>query len=111
MNGMEHRIPAPLRDTVETTMREFRMYQSGEAMLVGVSGGPDSVALLHILLALTAAEKPRIGVAHLDHGLRPGSSGRDARFVRNLCRELGLPCHLARTDVREVGRRDRKSVV
>ena len=51
-------------------------------VVVGVSGGADSLALLHALLALPEAERPVLWVAHLDHALRPGSEG-DALFGSN----------------------------
>lgn len=65
--------------------------------LVGVSGGADSVALLHLL----AAEGFRnLVVCHLDHGLRGRASAEDAKFVRRLAGKLGLECEIGRADVR-----------
>ncbi len=61
----------------------------GARLLVGVSGGLDSVALVRLLAALGEAE---VEIAHVDHGLRP-DSGEDARFVRALAGELGAPFH------------------
>jgi tRNA(Ile)-lysidine synthase len=66
------------------------------AVVVGLSGGADSVALLH---ALSRRPGLRLVAAHLDHGLRPGSR-RDAAFCRRLCRTLGVPSRSARADVR-----------
>ena len=103
-------LPESLRDTVQGTIREFRMFPPGEAILIGVSGGPDSVALLHILKAVMAGGLPRMGVAHLDHRLRPGSSERDAWFVEDLCREFGLPCHREAVDVRQFAENRRLSL-
>jgi tRNA(Ile)-lysidine synthase len=65
-------------------------------ILVGVSGGVDSVTLLHTLVR---AGFRKVTVLHLDHGLR-GAAGRgDARFVQALCRRLGAPVIAARADV------------
>src|SRR6478609_3462356 len=65
--------------------------------LVGVSGGADSVALLHLL----AAEGFRKAVVcHLDHGLRGRASAEDAKFVKRLAEKLGLHCEVGRADVR-----------
>ncbi len=58
--------------------------------LVAVSGGPDSVCLLHVLLELAVP----LEVAHLDHQTRDGESAEDAEFVRGLARRLGVPCHV-----------------
>lgn len=77
------------------------------AILAAVSGGGDSVALLHLLVRLAQGKAVRLTVAHLDHGLRRGSRA-DRRFVEKLAAELNLPCL---GDRREVGslRRDGES--
>lgn len=64
-----------------------------QPLVVGVSGGADSVGLLHALAGLTKSLNLCLHVAHVDHGLRPQASA-DAAFVRTLSRELGLPFHL-----------------
>ncbi|HEY5672856.1 MAG TPA: tRNA lysidine(34) synthetase TilS [Malonomonas sp.] len=63
----------------------------GDSLLVGVSGGVDSVVLLHLLHELGTETGLQLQVAHLDHQIRPESSA-DADFVRQLCAEKGLPC-------------------
>ncbi len=67
-------------------------------VLVAVSGGADSVALLHALVRLAAEDFSGLSleVAHLDHGLRGAESAEDARFVAALAEGLGLPCSLER---------------
>ena len=65
-------------------------------MVVAVSGGPDSVALLHLLCELREARPLQFSVAHFDHGLRGRESAEDAIFVGNLAEELGLPFHPGR---------------
>jgi tRNA(Ile)-lysidine synthase len=61
-------------------------------ILAAVSGGPDSVALLHVLLALSSSWKLRITVCHLNHRLRGDDSDEDAAFVLDLANQLGLSC-------------------
>ncbi|HCD38028.1 MAG TPA: tRNA lysidine(34) synthetase TilS, partial [Candidatus Omnitrophica bacterium] len=63
-----------------------------------VSGGADSVALLHALVALAPAWRLRLSVLHVDHGLRPDAA-RDAEFVRALGARLGVPVEVARVAV------------
>ncbi|MBI3629760.1 MAG: tRNA lysidine(34) synthetase TilS, partial [Candidatus Rokubacteria bacterium] len=77
-------------DAVRDTIRRHAMLAGGEAVLVAVSGGADSVALLHVLAALAAELSLRLTVVHLDHGLRPDSAA-DAAFVESLARARGLP--------------------
>ncbi len=79
-----------LRQQVINTINRYRMIERGDRVLVGVSGGPDSVFLLHILNGLKNTLGIKIYVAHLDHGVRPGQSRRDARFVKKLAKKLGL---------------------
>src|SRR2546430_14066160 len=74
----------------ERTIRRHAMLAGGETVLIGVSGGADSVALLHVLLRLAGALDLRLHVLHVDHGLRPDSA-RDAEFVRTLGARLGVP--------------------
>jgi tRNA(Ile)-lysidine synthase len=74
------------------------MLTGGETVLIAVSGGADSVALLHLLLALSAELSLSLHVLHVDHGLRPDSD-RDAAFVRQLAARLGVPAEVARVTV------------
>ena len=91
-----------LIQSVEKTLLEFSMLQSRDRVLVAVSGGPDSVALVHVLLAIQKTVDIQLGVAHLNHGLRPSAATRDARFVSALCHKLGLPSHVTKTDIQEL---------
>jgi len=76
---------------VRGTIARYGMLRSGERILVAVSGGPDSTALLAILHRLAPEMRLDLHVAHLDHGWRGRSSARDAEFVRRLAVRLGLP--------------------
>ena len=71
----------------------------GEGVLVAVSGGADSVALLRLFCAMRAAYSLALHVAHLDHGMRGPASAQDARFVSQLCAALHVPCILGARDV------------
>ena len=75
--------------------------------LVGVSGGRDSVALLHLLTNLGYG---RLIICHLDHQLRGRSSTADAKFVRDLARKLKLECELSRINVAVRARRKKQSI-
>jgi tRNA(Ile)-lysidine synthase len=84
--------------TVERTVRRHAMLDAGDTVLVAVSGGADSVALLAILAALAPAWRLGLHVLHVDHGLR-ADSGRDADFVRALGARLGVPVAVERVQV------------
>ena len=84
-----------LRDLVEGDL-----LHAGEVVVVGVSGGADSISLLTVLRALGTRHRfpLEIHVAHLDHGLRGEDSDRDAAFVASCAQEWGLPSHQERAD-------------
>ena len=77
--------------TVRTTIEKYGMLAEGDRLVVAVSGGPDSVALLHALTSLRATYKIELRAAHLEHGLRGEAALDDMRFVEELCRGLGIP--------------------
>jgi tRNA(Ile)-lysidine synthase len=79
-------------------LRKSQLIVEGDRVLVAVSGGPDSVALLHILCELREEFALHLEVAHLEHGIRGQEAKDDARFVQEVARRLKLPVH-----IREVG--------
>jgi tRNA(Ile)-lysidine synthase len=91
--------PQRLIPIVEETIAEYGMFQGGERVLVCVSGGADSVALLHALLELRPVFDLHIEVAHLNHTLRGEESLRDADFIAALAEKLRLPFHIEKIDV------------
>ncbi len=80
---------------VASTVARLGMLEKGDRVVVGVSGGPDSVALLCALQEMNAQLCCDLSVAHLDHNIRVSSS-KDRLFVRDLCRGKGIPFY-ART--------------
>jgi tRNA(Ile)-lysidine synthase len=86
------------------------MVQNGDAVLVAVSGGADSVALVYILLELAPKYSLRIAIAHLNHCLRQSESDRDETFVAALAKQLELPFYVGRENVRRYRERHRLSL-
>jgi len=81
-------------------IQEHHLVSSQHCLLVAVSGGPDSVCLLHILVKLQEELDIRLHVAHLNHQLRGAESEADARYVFNLARRLGIPVTIEQRDVK-----------
>jgi tRNA(Ile)-lysidine synthase len=96
--------------TVRETISVHRMFSRGDSVLVAVSGGPDSVALAHVLLTLSVEYSLRPAIAHLNHCLRGSDSDRDAEFVIALARQLGVPVYAERKDVLAFQRNRRLSL-
>lgn len=93
-----------MREKVRKTIEEFHMFPQGARIVVGVSGGADSVALLHLLSGWQAAYDWRLTAVHIHHGLRGEEADKDQAFVEALCRTLGIPCIIRRFDVAKEAR-------
>ncbi len=84
---------------VISLIEEYQMFQKGDRVVVGVSGGADSVALLHCLSKGIEQLELQVAVCHINHQLRGEESDRDEKFVRQLCQQFSLPCHVLSQDV------------
>lgn len=93
-------------DHVQCALERHAMVKRGELLLVAVSGGADSVALLHALWHLRKQLGLRLAVTHLNHGIRGMAADADAAFVRRLARRLKLPLVEERADVPQQARVD-----
>ncbi|MBF0204186.1 MAG: tRNA lysidine(34) synthetase TilS [Desulfamplus sp.] len=99
------------------TIEQYNMFSAEDALLVGVSGGPDSVALLLLLLDIARSSfssspsypSLRIGIAHINHCLRGEESERDQAFVTSLAEKYNLPCHTLKIDVPAVAKEKKLS--
>lgn len=85
-------------EKVLRTVRRYRMLVGGETVLVGVSGGGDSVVLLHTLHDLADSLSLTLHALHVHHGMRPDADA-DARFVERLGKTLSLPVIVERVKV------------
>ncbi|MGD9851250.1 MAG: tRNA lysidine(34) synthetase TilS [Nitrospirales bacterium] len=84
-------VAHPFEQKVECFIRERELLRPGDHILVGVSGGPDSVALLACLIGLRSKWKWGVSIAHVDHGLRGEESRADREFVRDLGHAWRVP--------------------
>ncbi|MEW6192509.1 MAG: tRNA lysidine(34) synthetase TilS [Bacillota bacterium] len=94
---------------VRETIRRFKMFQPGDVVVVGVSGGPDSVALLDLLWRLREDLQLQLHVAHLNHLLRE-EAAREAEFVRQLAAFYCLPVTVEVADVPAYAEEQRLSI-
>ena len=78
---------------IEQTIRKNNLIQNNDRVIIGVSGGADSVALLLILHDLQPKFNMSIEVCHVNHGLRP-EAAREQGFVKALCNQYGIQCHV-----------------
>jgi tRNA(Ile)-lysidine synthase len=107
---MKAAVQPPLEERVFDFIRRQRLVSAGQRLVVAVSGGADSVCLLHILVSLKEELKLKLHVAHLDHQLRGADSDADAEYVAALARKLGIPATIERREVRGYQKEKRLSL-
>ncbi len=88
----------PTEKKVLSTIVEYQMIESGDILIVAVSGGADSVCLLKILHELKQYLNIKLIVAHFNHGLRPKEDEKETEFVSKIARRLSLPLTLHKTN-------------
>ena len=87
-----------MRNKVLKYIKENRMIEAGESVVAGVSGGADSMCLLHILASLKEELSFSLAVVHVHHGIGE-TADRDALFVEKYCRQREIPFFLYNYDV------------
>jgi len=80
-------------------VKKYNMFHPGDRVLCAVSGGADSMCMLHFLFSNRDELQIEVMAAHYEHGLRGDESLRDARFVREWCAEHGIVCRVEHGDV------------
>ncbi|MDR2609984.1 MAG: tRNA lysidine(34) synthetase TilS [Clostridiales Family XIII bacterium] len=88
-------VPQLVRDTIE----RHDLVENGDHIVCGLSGGPDSVCLFHILSELSDEMGFTLSAVHVNHGFRPGAADEDQQYVRELCARLGIPLTVKAVDV------------
>ena len=99
----------PLEQRVFDFIRQHHLVSASEKLVVAISGGADSVCLLHILVGLKAQLKVKLHIAHLNHRLRDAESEADAEYVADLAHKLGVPPTIERRDVKAYQKKMRLS--
>jgi len=97
---------ADLLGKVARFARRYDLFLAGQILVAGVSGGPDSLCLLHILTRLAPGLDLQLHVAHLNHGLRGAEAEADARFVATLAHAWKLHVAVGTADVAGLARRE-----
>ncbi len=92
--------PDPFTETVAQTVATHELLPAGSNIVVAVSGGADSIALLAALRQLAPRQQWRLHVGHVNHQLRGAESDADAEFVAQTAARAGLPCTVRSIDVR-----------
>jgi tRNA(Ile)-lysidine synthase len=94
----------------ETEIQKRQMLPRGQKILAAVSGGADSLVLLHVLHSLAKKNRWKISVAHFNHRLRGRASDADEKLVHRTARKLSLPFYVAGADVKKFAAQSKISV-
>ena len=82
----------------------------GASVTVGVSGGPDSLAMLDMLHKISSKTRLTLNVAHLNHGIRGKKSEEDGEFVKKFCEALNIPCFIQTRDIPKIAKSESLSL-
>jgi tRNA(Ile)-lysidine synthase len=99
-----------LKKKLLASVKERDLIDKGDRVLVGLSGGPDSLALLHLLWDLKGELKISVCAAHLNHMVRGKAACSDEKFVRSFCKRLRVPLEVKKFDVPAFAKRERISI-
>ena len=91
-------------DKVINYIRDNKLIQEEDKVLVALSGGPDSVCLLHILYKLKKVINIELGAIHINHMLRGEDSDNDEKYIGQLCDELGINYYVKRIDIEYISK-------
>lgn len=103
-------INSILQNKVLNTIMTNHLIDKGDGVVVGVSGGPDSVCLLHILHAISDILGIQLYAVHINHMLRGDEADSDEKYTSDLCKELNIQLNIVHIDVRKMARQMGTSV-
>ena len=95
-----------LENKVLETIKEYNLIQKGDNIVIGVSGGPDSITLLDILRKLSNEMEFKIVVAHINHMIREEAID-DEKYVEEYCKKYSIPFYALRKDVEEIAKQQK----
>jgi tRNA(Ile)-lysidine synthase len=91
-------------EKIITTIDKYKMIESGDTVILALSGGPDSVSLLHALISISRKRAFTIHALHVNHQLRGEESDADEEYVRQICGESGIPLRVHRADIMQLSK-------
>lgn len=94
-----------LEEKVLGTIKKYELIEKGNTIVIGVSGGPDSMALLNVLIKLNEKKKIdcKIVVAHINHGIRV-EADEETKYVEEFCRKNNIECYIKKEKVEELAK-------
>lgn len=99
-----------MNDKILSALSKHKMLSRGDEVFAGVSGGADSVSLLHFLCSIRQEWDIKLTAVHVNHNLRGAESKRDEDYVRSLCEKLGVRLITRSVDIRTIAADSGKSI-
>lgn len=87
-----------MKKKVLQTIKKYNLINENDKIVIGVSGGPDSMCLLHLLNDLKNELKIEIVVAHINHMIRK-QADEETKYVQDYCKKIGVDCYIKKIDV------------
>ncbi len=100
-----------IKEKVIKTIKKYNLIGDGDKVVLGVSGGPDSITMLNLLYEIQKEEimNFEIIIAHIHHGLRENAD-LDEQYVKDFCKKLNLPCYVLHANVKEIAEKEKKGL-
>ncbi|MEG2199031.1 MAG: tRNA lysidine(34) synthetase TilS [Anaerovorax sp.] len=86
------------------TILDYKLIDDGDCIVVGLSGGPDSLCLFHALYSIKDQWHLKLFAVHVNHQFRPGDAEQDQKFVETFCKNLKVPCYSFVIDVNQLAK-------
>lgn len=96
-----------LKDEILKTIKTYNLINKKDKIVIGVSGGPDSICLLHVLNSLKQELEIEICVAHINHMIRKVADS-ETEYVRKFCNDLGIECFIKKVDIIKLAKEEKK---
>ncbi|MBO6244603.1 MAG: tRNA lysidine(34) synthetase TilS [Clostridia bacterium] len=96
-----------MQKKVLKTIHKYNLINKGDKIVIGVSGGPDSICLLNILNSLKEKLNFEIVVAHINHMIRE-EADFETEYVKNFCKNIGVKCFVKKVNVTEIANKQKK---
>lgn len=96
-----------LKEEILNTIKKYNLIEENDSIVVGVSGGPDSICLLHILNSLKTKLNFKIYVAHINHMIRQEADS-ETEYVKEFCKKINVECFVKKVDVISMAQKEKK---
>lgn len=96
-----------MKQKIIDTIKKYNLIEHGDSLVIGVSGGPDSICLLHVLNELKNEIGFNIYVAHVNHMIR-NEADEETKYVENICEKLKIKCFVKRIDVLKIANNSKR---